>query len=56
MLGRESATARRLVRASIEMAQEVKHSDTPTRRDAGLAADAVILLANLLRRLDEPET
>lgn len=54
--GRESSTPRRLVRASIEMAQEVKHSDTPTRRDAGLAADAVILLANLLRRLDEPET
>lgn len=54
--GRGSATARRLVRASIELAQEVKHSDTPTRRDAGLAADTVILLANLLRRLDEPPT
>lgn len=54
--GRDSVAARRLVRASIEMTQEVKHSDTPTRRDAGLAADAVILLANLLRRLDEPAT
>lgn len=54
--GRDSAAARRLVRASIEMAQDVKHSDTPTRREAGLAADAVILLANLLRRLDDPRT
>jgi hypothetical protein len=52
--GSDSTAARRLVRASIEMAQEVKHSDTPSRREAGLAADAVILLANLLRRLDEP--
>ncbi len=54
--GRDSAAAQRLVRATIEMAQELKHSDTPTRRDAGLAADAVILLANLLRRLDDPLT
>lgn len=54
LAGKDNAAARRLVRASIEMAQDVKHSDTPTRRDAGLAADAVILLANLLRRLDEP--
>jgi hypothetical protein len=52
--GRDTAALRRLVRASIEAAQEVKHSDTPTRRDAGVAADSVILLANLLRRLDEP--
>lgn len=54
--GRGSAAARKLVRASIDMAQEVKHSDTPTRRDAGLAADSVILLANLLRRLDDSAT
>jgi len=32
----------------------VKHRTTPTRRDAGIAADAVILLANILRRLAEP--
>jgi hypothetical protein len=54
--GPENATPRRLVRATIDMAQEVKHSDTPTRREAGLAADAVILLANLLRRLDDQST
>jgi hypothetical protein len=52
--GRESVALRRLVRASIEAAQEVKHSDTPTRRDAGLVADSIILVANLLRRLEEP--
>jgi hypothetical protein len=34
------------------MAQAVKHRSTPTRREAGLAADAV-LLANLLRRINE---
>lgn len=54
--GSENAAIRKLARASIELAQEVKHRDTPTRRDAGVAADAVILLANILRRLDEPET
>jgi hypothetical protein len=47
------AALRRLARASIEFAQHVKHSSTPTRRDAGIAADAVIQLANLLRRLDD---
>ena len=49
--GAENAAVRKLARASIELAQEVKHSDTPSRRDAGIAADSVIQLANLLRRL-----
>ncbi|TCC64758.1 hypothetical protein E0H73_10390 [Kribbella pittospori] len=44
-----------LIRAAIELSQRIKHQDAPTRRDAGLAADAVILLANLLRRLAEPD-
>jgi hypothetical protein len=35
--------------------QHVKHSHTPTRREAGIAADPVIQLANMLRRLDEAE-
>jgi hypothetical protein len=52
--GPDNAALRKLARAAIEMAQAVKHSSTPTRREAGIAADAVILLANLLRRLDEP--
>ena len=49
--GSENAALRKVARASIELAQEVKHSDTPTRRDAGIAADSIIQLANLLRRL-----
>lgn len=47
----ENAALRKVARASIELAQEVKHKDTPTRRDAGIAADSIIQLANLLRRL-----
>ncbi len=54
LVGSDSAATRKLVRASIEVAQEVKHRETPTRRDAGIAADAIILLANLLRRIDQP--
>lgn len=52
--GADNAPLRKLARATIEMAQAVKHRSTPTRREAGVAADAVILLANLLRRIDEP--
>jgi hypothetical protein len=51
--GPESIDLRRLARSAIEFAQHVKHGETPTRRDAGIAADTVILLANLLRRLDQ---
>lgn len=53
--GPDNAAIRKVAIAAIEMAQHVKHSATPTRREAGIAADAVILLANVLRRLDEPE-
>ena len=43
---------RKLARASIELAQAVKHRrETATRKEAGIAADSVILLANILRRL-----
>lgn len=52
--GSDNAAFRKLARAVIEVAQHVKHSTTPTRREAGIAADAVIQLANILRRLDEP--
>ena len=44
---------RKFARATIELAQAVKHSGAPTRTEAGVLADAVILLANMLRRLDE---
>jgi hypothetical protein len=49
--GPENDNLRKLARAAIEQAQEVKHRRTPSRRDAGIAADSVIYLANLLRRL-----
>jgi hypothetical protein len=45
---------RALLNRAVEFAQHVKHSPTPTRRDAGIAADTVILLANMLRRIAEP--
>ena len=49
--GKDNDTLRRLARAVIEMAQDVKHRTTPTRREAGIAADSVIILANVLRRI-----
>ena len=52
--GPDNASLRKFARDVIAYAQHVKHSETPSRREAGIAADAVILLANILRRLDEP--
>ncbi|MFT8395621.1 hypothetical protein [Propionibacterium sp.] len=52
--GKSNAELRKLVRAAIEQAQSVKHR-TPDRRQAGIAADSVILLANIFRRLEESE-
>ena len=54
--GRENREIRKVTRAVIDLAQAVKHRDTPSRRDAGIAiiaADSVIQLANILRRLAE---
>lgn len=51
--GPANAEIRRVARAVIELAQAVKHRGTPSRRDAGIAADSVIQLANILRRLAE---
>jgi hypothetical protein len=49
--GSESELLRKLVRSAIEFAQDTKHRTTPNRRDAGIAADATILVVNLLRRI-----
>ena len=51
--GPDNPLHRKLARAAIEVAQEVKHSTTPTRKEAGIAADSVILLANIMRRIAE---
>lgn len=50
--GAENAELRKLARATIELAQAVKHRRaTVSRIEAGIAADAVILLATMLRRI-----
>lgn len=52
LAGAENAELRKLARAAIELAQAVKHRRaTVSRTEAGIAADAVILLANMLRRI-----
>ncbi len=51
--GKASEELRGLASKTIEVAHHVKHASTPTRRDAGIAADAVIPLANMLRRLEQ---
>jgi hypothetical protein len=51
--GPDNGAMRKFARASIELAQGVKHSGSPTRTEAGIVADAVILLANMLRRLGD---
>ncbi|MDI1288974.1 MAG: hypothetical protein PSX37_03360, partial [bacterium] len=50
--GGRNAELRKLARAAIDVAQAAKHRrETVTRTEAGIAADAVILLANILRRI-----
>ena len=52
LVGSNNAELRKLARAAIEFAQAVKHRRaTVSRTEAGLAADAVILIANILRRV-----
>lgn len=53
LAGADNVEMRKLARAAIELAEAVKHGRAPTRTKAGVAADAVILLANMLRRLEE---
>jgi hypothetical protein len=49
--GASNAELRKLARATIEFAQAVKHRGTGSRRDAGIAADSVIQLVNIMRRI-----
>jgi hypothetical protein len=53
LAGKDHEDLRGLVNKAIEFAHHVKHGQTPTRREAGIAADSVILLANILRRLEQ---
>lgn len=53
--GSGNAEVRKLVRSAIEAAQAVKHGSTPDRLKAGLAADAVLVVSLMMRRLAEVE-
>ena len=53
--GTGGAELRRLARATIELAQAVKHNPAGSRNQAGIAADAAIQLANMIRRIQEPD-
>jgi hypothetical protein len=53
--GPGSAELRKFARSAIELAQAVKHSSASTRTEAGITADAVIVLANMLRRVEDDE-
>lgn len=54
--GPDHEVVRKTARAVVELAHEVKHRRTPTRRDAGIASDAVIMLVSLLRRLTDVDS
>lgn len=49
--GPANAELRKQIKATIELAQAVKHRNDGDRLTAGIAADSVILLANILRRI-----
>jgi hypothetical protein len=51
--GKDNEAIRGVANKVIELAHGVKHSTAPTRREAGIAADSVIMLANILRRVDQ---
>lgn len=53
--GGDHEAVRGLASKAIELAHEVKHRETPSRRDARITADAVILVANVLRRIHEAD-
>jgi hypothetical protein len=53
LAGKDNEAIRAVANKIIELAHGVKHSTTPIRREAGIATDSVILLANILRRVDQ---
>lgn len=53
LAGKGHEAIRGVVVKTTELAHSVKHSTEPTRREAGITADAVIMLANILRRVDQ---
>lgn len=55
LAGADDMRIRGVATKVIELAHSVKHSTTPTRREAGIAADSVVMLAHILRRADQVE-
>lgn len=53
LTGKDNEAIRGVVVKTIELAHTVKHSTEPSRREAGISADSVIMLANILRRVDQ---
>jgi len=53
--GSDNSALRKLAKATNDQAQAVKHRASGSRKEAGIAADSVILLTNILRRLDDDE-
>lgn len=53
LAGKDNEAIRGVANKVIELAHSIKHSTQPTRREAGIVADSVIMLANILRRVDQ---
>lgn len=51
--GAQNEALRSFAKSCVTLAHRVKHSSTPTKRDAGSAADGVIILASTLQRIIE---
>ncbi|MCT1774958.1 hypothetical protein [Brachybacterium sp. p3-SID957] len=50
--GRDNKDLRSLLNGASGLAHSIKHSPSPDRSEAGIAADAAILLVNIIRRLE----
>ncbi|WP_218221871.1 hypothetical protein [Nesterenkonia sp. Act20] len=53
LAGKDHEAVRGVVKKATVLAHKVKHNPTSTRREAGIAADSAIMLAHLLRRVDQ---
>lgn len=53
LAGKDNQKVRAVVKPVIELAHSVKHREIVTRRDAGIIADSVVLLCNILKRCEQ---
>lgn len=57
LAGPNQASLLKVAHAIVELAEAVKHGNSPSRTDAGIVADSVIMLVNLMRRItDDAQT